>query len=283
MKQWVFILVLVFGFLGCNQHSDKVKSTPLAKVGDRTLYFDEIKQSVPEYMLKTDSASFVRNYVDQWIRNQVLFDEAIRLGLDENPILKNRIEKATKDILIAELRNQIQLNNISEEITEEEVAQFYTTNREMFVLNERHVKVRHLFSLDNEALSRARNELAAGAAWETIVSEYAIDTEYSLQTDKQLVAVSQAFSGYPTLKSYLGVIGLNEVSPITQESGYYHFIQIVEDRPEGDHPELPYVFDRIQEWLRLDRSRRSFKTYEQNLLVQAEANGEIVIYSEDNN
>lgn len=283
MNHGLIIVVLVLGFLGCTQHADRPSTEPLAKVGDKVLYFDEIEQSVPEYMLAKDSISVVRNYVDQWVRNQVLLDEAIRLRLDTNPVINTRIDKAKRDILISELRNQIQLNNITESISDEDVAQFYTTNREIFVLNERHVKVRHLFSLDYDAISTARTELAAGSSWEAIVSKYAIDTEYSLQTDKQLVAVSQAFSGYPTLKSYLGVIGLNEVSPITQESGYYHFIQIVEDRPTGDHPELPYVFDRIQEWLRLDRTRRAFKTYEQNLLVQAKANGEIVIYSDDNN
>lgn len=283
MNSRYFIVILVLCSFGCSKQSDQSNSAPLVKIGDRVLYFEEIEQSIPAYLISTDSSSVVSNYVDQWIRSQVLYDEAIRLGLESNPVIKKRIDTAIRDILIAELRNQIQLNSISESISEQEVAQFYTNNREMFVLNERHVKVRHLFSLNNEEISAARIELAAGAPWEAIVSKYAIDPEYSLQTDNQLIAVSQAFSGYPTLKSYLGVIGLNEVSPITQESGYYHFIQIVEDRPEGDHPELPYVFDRIQEWLRLDRSRRAFKTYEQNLLVQAEANGEIVIYSDDTN
>lgn len=282
MKRRLIITALILSFFGCSQSTDQLASEPLAKVGDRTLYFDDLKQSVPDYMFKTDSIAVVRNYMEQWIRSQVLLDEATRLGLDANPVIKNRIEKAIKDIMIAELRNQIQLNSVSDSISAEEVARFYTSNREMFVLNERHVKARHLFSLDNVTITTARTELASGVPWDEIVSKYAIDPEYSMQTDKQLVAVSQAFSGYPTLKSYLGVIGLNEVSPITQESGYYHFIQIVEDRPEGDHPELPYVFDRIQEWLRLDRSRRAFKTYEQNLLVQAEANGEIVIYLDNN-
>lgn len=283
MNALYFIVGLILISSGCANNTEQFDSQPLAKVGKNILYFDEIKQTLPEYLITSDSATVVDNYIDQWVRNQVMYDEAIRLGLNANPIVKKRIESATRDILLSELRNQIQLNTVSESVTEEDVALFYTTNREMFVLNERHVKVRHLYSLDSESIVTARVQLAAGVSWEEIVSTYAVDKEYSMQTDKKLIAVSQAFSGFPVLKSYLGVIGLNEVSPIAQESGYYHFIQIVEDRPTGDHPELPYVFDRIQEWLKLDRSRRAFKTYEQNLLVQAEANGEIVIYSDDNN
>ena len=283
MNALYFIIGLILISSGCANNVQQFDSLPLVKVGNNMLYFDEIKQSVPEYLISSDSATVVDNYIDKWVRDQVLYEEAIRLGLNTSPIVKKRIESATRYILLSELRNQIQLNTVYETVTEEEVALFYTRNREMFVLNERHVKVRHLYSHDSELLATARVQLAAGVSWEEVVSTYAVDKEYSMQTDKMLIAVSQAFSGYPVLKSYLGVIGLNELSPIAQESGYYHFIQIVEDRPTGDHPELPYVFDRIQEWLKLDRSRRVFKTYEQNLLVQAEANGEIVIYSDDNN
>jgi hypothetical protein len=276
------ILLLFIGLTGCTSATLQEEPTTLAKVGNKVLYLSEVKQTVPEYIFATDSATVVKNYIDQWIRNQVLLDEAVRLGLDRIPLIQDRINNATRDILVAELRNQIQLNSLPQSVSEEEVAQFYTTNRDMFVLNERHVKVRHLFNTNSELLETAREDLIAGTLWVEVVNKYATDVEYSLQTDKQLVAVNQAFSGQPTLKSFLGVIGLNEVSPITQEAGYYHFIQIVEDRPAGDHPELPYVFDKIQEWLKLDRSRRAFKTYEQNLLVQAEANGEIVIYSDEN-
>jgi hypothetical protein len=268
---------------GCSTSVDKQSAKPLAKVGNHYLYFDEITKSVPDYILRSDSAAVVRAYVDQWVRNQVMYNEAIRLRLNTSDVIKNRIEKSTRDILVAELHTQIQLNSSSVSVSDEEVTQFYTNNRNMFILRERHLKVRHLFNSDRNVVENARAELLSGNSWDKIAAIYAKDKEYSLQTDRQLVAFSHLFSGYPTLQSYLSAVGLNEVSPLAQESGYYHFIQIVEDRPVGDHPELPYVFDKIKEWLSLDRSRRAIKAYEQNLYVQAEANREIVIYSDINN
>ena len=274
----LFFIFFALCSYGCTKNSEPLESKPLAKVGNKTLYLDEIKHTVPQYLLSADSVTVVTNFTDQWIRNQVLYREAIRLGIHENSDVQSRIENATKDILIGELRNQIQLNSTSLNISEDEVARFYMANKVMFVLKERHVKVRHLFALDVDSITLAREQLMAGNIWNEIVNNHAMDKEYSLLSDTQLVAFSQAFSSYPKLKSLLGLIGFNEVSPITLESGYYHLIQIVEDRPSGDHPEISYVFDNIKEWLLFDRSRRAFKSYEQNLLVQAEANGEIVIY-----
>lgn len=283
MKVILPILILTLSTIGCSDTVDRQNGHPLAKVGDQYLYFDEIRNNIPDYVIKADSASAVDTFVDQWVRSQVMYNEAVRLGLNESEVIKQRIDKATRDILITELNNQIQLNNRLATVSDSDVSQFYTNNRDMFVLRERHLKVRHLFNSDRTQVEAARSSLIAGASWDEIVGNYATDTEYSLQTDRQLVAISQIFSGNPTLQSYMGAIGLNEVSPIAQESGYYHFIQIVEDRPVGDHPELPYVFDNIKEWLSLDRSRRAIKSYEQNLYVQAEANGEIVIYSDIQN
>jgi len=274
----LFIIFFALYSYGCTKYSEPLESKPLAKVGKKTLYLDEIKHTVPHYLLSADSVTVVKNFTDQWVRNQVLYEEAIRLGIHENSDVQSRIENSTKDILIGELRNQIQLNSTSLNISEEEVASFYMANKAMFVLKERHVKVRHLFALDFDAITLAREQLMAGNSWDEIVNNHATDKEYSLLSDSQLVAFSQAFSSYPKLKSLLALIGFNEVSSITIESGYYHLIQLVEDRPAGDYPEISYVFNSIKEWLIFDRSRRAFKSYEQNLLVQAEANGEIVIY-----
>lgn len=273
---------MITALQSCSTSVDKQGAKPLAKVGNHYLYFNDITNSVPDYILRSDSAAVVRAYVDQWVRNQVMYNEAIRLRLNTSEVIKNRIENSTRDILIAELQTQIQLNS-SVSVSDDEVTQFYSNNRNMFVLRERHLKVRHLFNSDRNVVDKARAELISGDSWDEIAAIYATDKEYSLQTDRQLVAFSQLFSGYQTLQSYLGAVGLNEVSPIAQESGYYHFIQIVEDRPVGDHPELTYVFDKIREWLSLDRSRRAIKAYEQNLYVQAEANREIVIYSDIHN
>jgi len=263
----------------CRSGAGEYSDIALAKVGNRILTLDDAISSIPVYILKADSVQAVQRYVDRWVRDQVLYDEAIRLGLNNATVIQNRLQKAQNEILIAELRYQIQQSNEEHtQINDSEIALFYEHNRGMFVLNERHVRVRHLIAASQQAAEQARMSLLNDLSWDEIAREHAVDVEYSISTNLEFVAYSQALIGFGTLRSVFLAVGLSEVSPITRESGYYHFIQIVEDRPAGYHPELNTVFPKIKEWIQLDKARRNIKNYEQNLYLQAQANGEIVIY-----
>ncbi|HAC15351.1 MAG TPA: hypothetical protein DCE78_05325 [Bacteroidetes bacterium] len=274
-----YLLFLTVLTIGCTSSVEESNRVPLALVGDNTLYLDEAIRNIPGFLLENDSLKSVQQFRDNWIRDQVLFDEALRLGLDNHESVQEKLKKSNRDILVSSMRDQILLNSTSTfEISNAEVSTFYEANRNQFVLQNRHVRVRHLFSETNEEAEAARNSLINGASWQQIVQDFAIDKMYSMSTDNELISEVDALNGYPTMKSYLQVVGLMEVSPIYKEDEYYHFIQIVEDRPPGDHPDLSMVFDQIKNWLQMDKSRKSIQAYEQNLYLQAEANNEIVIY-----
>jgi hypothetical protein len=49
------------------------------------------------------------------------------------------------------------------------------------------------------------------------------------------------------------------------------------EKPKGEHPDLEWLLSEIQQWLLLEKKRTSFKSYQQNLYLQAEANNEIEI------
>ena len=281
MKFWVFypfILAMIL-LAGCSDTIEKSDRTPLAKVGDQTLYLDEAIRNIPVFLYQSDSLKSVQQFRDNWIRDQILFDEAQKLGLEDFEIVQEKLEKSKREILITSMRDQILFNtSTTAEITNAEVSAFYESNRNQFVLQHRHVRVRHLYTETDEEAESARNQLINGTSWQQIVQDYAVDKNYSESTDNELISEVDAFNEFPTMKSYLQVVGLMEVSPIFKEDEYYHFIQIVEDRPPGDHPDLSMVFDQIKKWLQMDKSRKSIQVYEQNLYLQAEANNEIVIY-----
>lgn len=81
------------------------------------------------------------------------------------------------------------------------------------------------------------------------------------------------------LNRYLRVIGPSEISPIYRSGNEYHFVQLIEERPEGDHPDLDWLIEQIREWLTLEKRKRAFNTYVKNLYLQAQANNEIKIYN----
>lgn len=273
------IVFLSLAIFGCSKETGMEKSAEVARVGDQALYIGEILTHLPEFAIQSDSVRIVHEYRDNWITSQVLYQEALRIGIDRHPIVRSRIERSRRDIIVHELREQVLLSLVPQnDITNQEITSFYEQNRAMFVLQERHVRVRHMISETHEMATLAGEALLAGETWDHVVQLYAVDKPYSLETEYQLLGISEALVGFNTMRSYLQVVGLFEVSPIFKEDEYYHFIQIVEDRPPGDHPELQYVFEKIRDWIWLEKSRRALRNYEQNLYLQAQANNEIVIY-----
>jgi hypothetical protein len=281
MKFGVFYLFLtpIILLIGCSDSIQENNRTPLAKVGHHTLYLEEAIRNIPVFLIENDSVKSVEQFRDNWVRDQILFDEAQRLRLEDFDIVQEKLEKSKREIMITSMRDQILFNTSKNtEITNIDVSTFYELNRSQFVLEHRHVRVRHLFTETKADAESASNKLVTGTSWQNIVSEYAVSKNYSESTAGKLISEVDALNEFPTMKSYLRVVGLMEVSPVFKEDEYYHFIQIVEDRQAGEHPDLSIVFDQIKNWLQIDQSRKSIQVYEQNLYLQAEANNEIIIY-----
>jgi hypothetical protein len=276
---YIFFIISIV-LIGCDKKQTPENGTVLAIVGGEILYLEYAILNIPPAILANDSTAAVHRYRDNWVFDKILYQEALRLGLDNSKQIIERISKAKRDILIEALREQIVSNNPGIlDISNDEIRNFYESNRDQFVLQERHISLRLLSNSSMQEVQRAREELFRGVEWDDVVEAYAINKEQARTLEKQLLPVASILNDLPSLKAFVGVIGLNEISPIRRDGEYYHFIQIVEDRPVGDHPDLDWVFSQIKEWLIVEKTRRAINIYEQNLFLQAEANNEIQIFN----
>lgn len=280
MSRYLYIAFFIAILLpGCSKNDSPENGNVLAIVGNDILYLEDAIRSIPPVILSADSSAAVQRYRDNWVFNRILYQEAIRLNLDKSGHIVERLARAKHDIIIEALREQIVSNNPGIlEVSNDEIRNFYELNRDQFVLQERHIRLRLLSNPDLQVVQRAKEELFRGVEWDDVVESYALNKDAARSLENQLLPASSLLNDLPNLKVYIGVIGLNEISPIRRDGEYYHFIQIVEDRPVGDHPDLEWVFLQIKEWLIVEKTRRAINIYEQNLYLQAEANNEIKIY-----
>lgn len=279
MNKSFFLVFLFWGIISCGNNTEPSDGIPLAKVGDDILYYHQILETVPPNLLRSDSIRIVDNFIDDWIRRKVLHQEALRLGLDKTHAYKAKMQDFGEQIL-AELLRELVIYGDSglQKITEQDVHTFYEQHRNQFVLQERHVRLRHMVTRTNQEAEIARNALLSGISWSDIAEEHSIDPEYAKHIETQLIPASSALTGLSNMQSFLNVIGIGEVSLIRREGEYYHFIQLVEDKARGEHPELDVVFEQIREWLQSDQIKRTISAYEQNLILQAGVNNEIIVF-----
>ncbi len=282
MRFLSLFILLILVTVSCTRKSE-FSEPALAKVGSAVLLKSEARANIPKLVFEKDSISAYSNYREDWIEKQILLQEAYRLRIHRQSDVVDRLDqlrsdyiaKATQEYIITELGIEIT-------VTDEEARAYYQENKDSFVLEERYIRFRHLQASALQDAQDARQDLLRGITWEIVLDNFSINPENALRESERFWPESVAASDYEQLNRYLQVIGQSEISVIEQIGNEYHFVQLLEERAAGDHPDLEWLIDQIKDWLILEKKRIAFNTYVKNLYLQAQANNEIETFDVQN-
>ncbi len=268
-------LLITLLLVSCTRKSDNAEPV-LARVGSATLTFSEAKNSIPEFIFEEDSIAAYHSFREDWIENQIILQDAYRLRIHRRPEIQNRLDKVREDFL-TQIAQEYYLGEMEDEIqvTDEEARAYYQENKDSFVLEERYVRYRHMITTSLDDAQKARNDLLRGIEWNDVAQAFSVNPELAIRESERFWPESIAAGEAAVLNRYLKVIGLSEITVIEKIGNEYHFVQLLEERAKGDHPDLEWLIDQIKEWLILEKRRRAFNTYVKNLYLQAQANNEI--------
>ncbi len=278
MNQPLLLLLVVLSLVSCTRKTE-FDEPALAKVGSSVLSYSEARANIPSYLFEQDSIAAYEKYREDWIRQQIVLQEAYRLRVHREADVVQRlagirddyIAKAAQEYIIAELSKELT-------VSDDEARSYYQENKDSFVLEERYIRFRHLRAATLQDAEDAREDLMRGIEWEVVAQNFAINPELSIRESERFWPESVAANDYQILNRYLKVIGLSELSVIERIGNEFHFVQLLEERAAGDHPDLEWLIDQIKDWLILEKKRIAFNTYVKNLYLQAQANNEIETY-----
>lgn len=274
----LFFLLPALLFSGCQRLQSAEEDPTLASLGGEQLHLSQALADIPPALLARDTIAAIRQYQENWIERQILLQEAERAGLQRNREFQYRLDRMRAELLVQMMQDALLERNMEQlEVSDEEARNYYQANRERFRLEERYVRFRHLTAANQGDAASARQQILNGVPWEEVARRYSLFPDRQIEQSERFTPVSMAFPDLPPMRDMLDIIGITEISPIRSFGGYYHFVQLMEERPEGDHPELDWLIDQIRDWLYLEKSRRFLNSYRRNLYLQAEANNEIEI------
>ncbi|MFN2374042.1 MAG: peptidyl-prolyl cis-trans isomerase [Cyclonatronaceae bacterium] len=269
-------LVVISGLLlSCKPEIHETTDEVIARVGDSRLYLNEVFYQVPALLLEHDSLATLEKFRNNWIRRELLHQEAIRLGLDKNPTIESKIETFKKDILAQSLLDHMISQSGDIQVTRQEAIAYYETHKDQFKLNEPYIRFRHLSAANMQDAENARQDLLRGISWENVVERYAINKQDALRDATVFHPLSLSLQNAPPLDQFIRRMGINEISPIQRIGTRYQFVQLIERKSEGELPDLTWVLDQVEDWLLLDKKRRLISSYEQQIIRRAQANKEI--------
>jgi hypothetical protein len=140
LKSTVLFIFIAFLF-SCSQIPKKDVDDPvLARVADDYLYASEVIPNIPKNISSRDSLVMVRNYVNNWLQQQVLLNKAEEsLTADELNFNKQLREYKNSLTLYAFESKLIKLY-LDTNVTDHEIRKYYEENKERFELQANIVK-----------------------------------------------------------------------------------------------------------------------------------------------
>jgi hypothetical protein len=141
MNKTTFFFLTFFVFAGCINNTKTTNRIPVAKVGNTTLYYDEMPRLVQHGINDTDSTALFQNYIHKWAKRQLLLQKA-----EENltPELKDEIVKQLEEtrinLVIYQYQRQMMLEKMDTILTETELENYYNANEKSFILSTNIVK-----------------------------------------------------------------------------------------------------------------------------------------------
>ena len=276
----IIITTVLLITVGCSEPKVSNGHHVLASVGNTELTIEEAMQNIPRQVLEQDTISALLTYSEQWVESRIAVDQAERLQIDRTEDFQAKLNRSREQLLESTLKSFILQEHQEElEVTTEEAQNYYQQHRDQFVLDEKYVRFRHLTTRTRTQADNANRDIMSGIDWEEVVNRYSINPDMQLRQSTQFFPISLAIEHIPTLNNYLDRMGIEERSPIYHDGQHFHFVQLMEEKPEGDHPDFEWLIPNIREWLKLEKARRITNAYIRNLYLEAEANNEINLAS----
>ena len=140
------VIGIVFALLltGCDYFPKSSKEVVVAECYGKYLYESDLKGIVPENTSIMDSIQHVSNFIDSWIKRQVLVHQA-ETNLDKEELnLKKQLEEYRNSLVIYAYESQLINQKLNTVVSEDEIAEYYEQNKEDFQLRNTMVRVAYV-------------------------------------------------------------------------------------------------------------------------------------------
>jgi hypothetical protein len=115
----------------------------IARVYEKELTYDQIRNLVPSGVSRADSIRVVRNYVDNWIRQQVVLRKAEDNLNEEDKDVSKELEEYRNSLITYLYESQLIGQQVDTMVTESEIEKYYAENESNFRLRNNIVQVNY--------------------------------------------------------------------------------------------------------------------------------------------
>lgn len=228
----------------CNEQHDHKGRTPLVELNGNFLYREDLQAALSERVSTDDSLLFAEHYIRNWVEDILLYEKA-QSNIPDNGEIEKFVENYRKALIMHTYQQALIHQRLSDEISEQELTEYYEKNKELFKL-ERPI-VQGLFV----KVPLAAPELNNVRRWYKTPTQDAVEhlEKYSLQN---AVKYEYFYDKWVPMADVIDLVPLKvpEVEKYVNENrhielkdtAFYYFLNVSEYRSVGEQE--PYEFAR---------------------------------------
>jgi len=149
----VCVLSLLFSFCTKSNSNDK----KLARVFDEYLYESDIKDIILSGINKKDSSIFVAAYIDNWIRQQLIFKQADNNLTKELKNFDKQLKEYENSLVIYTYEKELIKQKLDTIVSDKEITSYYEANSSNFELKDNIVNVIYVkLTINSASISKVR-------------------------------------------------------------------------------------------------------------------------------
>ncbi len=202
--------------------------------------------------------------LDQMVVEAVLVQEANKRSLARDNEVKKLTEEAGKQILVGRLLDILRKERESP-VAEDQIAQFYQSNRSSFQQPESW-RVSHILVADEETARKALDRVKGGESFAKVAEELSIDPSKSRGGDIGSFSKGQVI---PEFEEAVMKLKPGDTSGVIKTSLGYHVIQLNEHKP-AHQKAVEEVRDQIQQAIQNQQAQQNMQAVVQELRSKAQ-------------
>ncbi len=276
------LLLLVFWFSACTQVEDKI---PLAQVGTKYLYLEDVQKVLPDNISDTDSTLWMEDFIHKWVQKELLILNAEKNLTQEQKDVSHELQEYRSSLLTYRYKKALMEQKMDTTIHNDEISQYYEANKKEFVLQSDIVKAIYL----KIPLEVANVETIKNLCFESDPQKLQELDEYGIRYaksydrfDDKWIDASQVLTQIPgeidDLERFLRRNKFIE----SDDTDYYYFICIRDFRFEGEYAPIDFVSSSIKNILLNQRKINFLKKIETDVYKEGLESNKFKLYNTQN-
>jgi hypothetical protein len=153
VKNLISLILISASVVSCTLlPGHKGERVAAARYNDKYLYRDELSGIVPKGTSAADSTEVIHNYINNWIRTELLVNQAENNLADELKDFEKEVQQYRNSLIIYKYESELVRQKLDTSITDSEIEKYYNQNQNNFLLRENIVKAEYVSINKNSPL-----------------------------------------------------------------------------------------------------------------------------------